>query len=141
MNESTAVPKNLILYGPPGTGKTYETVNKALEILDAQHFATNKNDREKLKKRFDEYIASGRVEFVTFHQSFAYEDFVEGIRAETTQQGQIRYDVKDGVFKELCNRGRRASTRGRELGINESPRIWKISIDGTGPSAIRDYIA
>jgi 5-methylcytosine-specific restriction protein B len=138
VNESREVPKNLILYGPPGTGKTYHTVDKALEILDPQYLAQHKT-REELKKRFDELASSGRIEFVTFHQSFAYEDFVEGIRAETTPDGQLRYDVKDGVFKDVCDRARRASAAGKDLGVNESPRIWKISIDGTGPSSTRDY--
>ena len=138
-NKRIAVPKNLILYGPPGTGKTYQTINKALDVLDPEYHAENKDDRKKLKERFDELVRSGRVEFVTFHQSFAYEDFVEGIRAETTPDGQIRYDVKDGVFKDLCDKARRASGFGGELGINASPRIWKISIDGTGPSTTRDY--
>lgn len=138
VNESREIPKNLILYGPPGTGKTYHTVDKALKISDPEYFAQHKN-REELKKRFDELASSGRIEFVTFHQSFAYEDFVEGIRAETTAVGQLRYDVKDGVFKDLCNRARRASAAGKDLGVNESPRVWKISIDGTGPSSTREY--
>jgi 5-methylcytosine-specific restriction protein B len=139
LRENRILPKNLILYGPPGTGKTYESVGRAIEVLDPEYFVQNRDNRQELKKRFDEHVRSRRVEFVTFHQSFAYEDFVEGIRAETTEEGRLRYDVKDGVFKDLCNRARRASEQGRELGINESPRIWKISIDGTGPSATRDY--
>jgi EVE domain/MrcB-like, N-terminal domain len=81
------LPKNLILYGPPGTGKTYQTVNKALEILDRHYFDQHKDDRRRLKERFDHNMRSRHIEFVTFHQSFAYEDFVEGIRAETTTDG------------------------------------------------------
>ena len=59
VNESRIVQKNLILYGPPGTGKTYQTMNKALEILDAPYFAQNQDNREKLKERFDEHVRSG----------------------------------------------------------------------------------
>jgi len=133
-------PKNLILYGPPGTGKTYQTVSKALEILDRQYFDHYKDDRKRLKGRFDEHMHSGHIEFVTFHQSFAYEDFVEGIRAETTKDGQLRYEVKDGIFKELCDRARRApGQEAAELGLNSDPRIWKISIDRAGSSPTRDY--
>ena len=108
---------NQILYGPPGTGKTYETIYAALQILDPAAAAAYKQvdghkaaspaqrlaARKELKKRFDELSAEQRVRFVTFHQSFSYEDFVEGLRAETDEtSGQLRYDVSDGVFKSLC---------------------------------------
>lgn len=112
---------NQILYGPPGTGKTYETIYAALQILDPAAAAAYKQvdgdkaaspaqrlaAREKLKQRFDELSAEQRVRFVTFHQSFSYEDFVEGLRAETDEtSGQLRYDVSDGVFKSLCRDAR-----------------------------------
>lgn len=112
---------NQILYGPPGTGKTYETIYAALQILDPAAAAAYKQvdgdkaaspaqrlaAREKLKQRFDELSAEQSVRFVTFHQSFSYEDFVEGLRAETDEtSGQLRYDVSDGVFKSLCRDAR-----------------------------------
>lgn len=95
---------NQILYGPPGTGKTYETVQAALAILKPELLNTAIG-REPLKSAFDGFVASGQIVFTTFHQSFSYEDFVEGLRAvsdETT--GQLRYEVADGVFKILCRR-------------------------------------
>ncbi|WP_010116909.1 McrB family protein [Acinetobacter sp. P8-3-8] len=91
---------NRILFGAAGTGKTYNTINHALSILDPEYDL--QLDRKELKKRFDAYKKQGRIKFVTFHQSFSYEDFVEGIRAETSDDGQLSYDVKAGVFKELC---------------------------------------
>lgn len=96
---------NRILFGAAGTGKTYNTINHALSILDNQSLEDiKKENRTKLKADFDHYVEQGRIKFVTFHQSFSYEDFVEGIRAETDEQGALSYDVKSGVFKEICER-------------------------------------
>lgn len=132
---------NTILYGPPGTGKTYTTINKALSILAPElEPATNPN-RAQLKQRFDELQAAKRIEFVTFHQSFSYEDFVEGLRAWNDEaSGDLRYSIEDGVFKRLCQRAETAGAGGgTSLGVRDEPRIWKISIDGTGPSKVRDH--
>lgn len=92
-------PLNLILYGPPGTGKTYNTVNKALEIIDG----TNSHDIN----RFNELKNVGRIKFTTFHQSMSYEDFIEGIKPvtytdSTTNQKTVTYPIKNGIFKEFC---------------------------------------
>ncbi|WP_218959518.1 McrB family protein [Cupriavidus sp. IK-TO18] len=95
-------PLNQILFGPPGTGKTYETINAALEVLSPEFLAAHGDDRRALKAHFDALVAAGDIRFVTFHQSFSYEDFVEGIRAEQTEDGQLSYSVVDGVFKSIC---------------------------------------
>ena len=68
---------NQILYGSPGTGKTFNTINKAIEIIDSDFYQQNKYNREALKERFEEYKKAGQIEFITFHQSFSYEEFVE----------------------------------------------------------------
>jgi 5-methylcytosine-specific restriction protein B len=94
---------NTILYGPPGTGKTYRTIDRALGIIDPDFHRKHFGDRDALKSRFDEYVDQGRIAFVTFHQSFSYEDFIEGIRAETGADGELRYCVADGIFKNFCN--------------------------------------
>jgi 5-methylcytosine-specific restriction enzyme B len=94
-------PTNLVLYGPPGTGKTYRVVDETIAIL-APELLEGEPDRQVLKARFDAFVASGQVVFTTFHQSFSYEDFVEGLRAETDEQGQLSYKVVPGVFRTLC---------------------------------------
>ena len=98
---------NQILYGPPGTGKTYNTINKALEILDPDFLDQHEDNRTKVKDRFDELTEKNRIGFVTFHQSFSYEDFVEGLKAES-DAGQVSYSVESGVFKDLCERAEAA---------------------------------
>ena len=103
-------PLNQILFGPPGTGKTYNTVNKAVEIIEpgfidtlkTQGLADNKI-REKVKAEFDKHLETGQIAFTTFHQSYGYEDFVEGIKAETVEK-QINYSVEPGIFKQLCEK-------------------------------------
>ena len=53
--------------------------------------------------KFEEYKKAGQIEFITFHQSFSYEEFVEGIKAETKDEN-ISYEVKAGIFKKLCEK-------------------------------------
>ena len=88
-------PLNQILYGPPGTGKTYSVVSKALEIIEGNA----SDDRSKFKK----YIETGQIKFITFHQSYGYEEFVEGIKAET-KNDNVSYKIEDGAFKRICKR-------------------------------------
>jgi 5-methylcytosine-specific restriction protein B len=105
MNPSEQIkqPLNRILFGAAGTGKTYHTINHALSIIENKPLEIlEQEDRTALKLRFDQYKEQCQIKFVTFHQSFSYEDFVEGIRAETDDNGQLSYDVKAGVFKEIC---------------------------------------
>jgi 5-methylcytosine-specific restriction protein B len=90
---------NRILYGPPGTGKTYRTTREALGIIEGTLEPAGNFDAQKL--RFDALRREGRIAFVTFHQSFSYEDFVEGIRAEAVS-GQLSYKVRDGIFKRMA---------------------------------------
>lgn len=105
-NETNGVPPlNQILYGPPGTGKTYNTINKALEILGVE---TQGKSRAELKAQFDKFRQNGQIEFVTFHQSFSYEEFVEGIKPifkkknENEKTDKMEYEIVDGVFKKIC---------------------------------------
>ncbi|HUA37926.1 MAG TPA: AAA family ATPase [Candidatus Sulfopaludibacter sp.] len=62
------------------------------------------------------------LEFVTFHQSFSYEDFVEGLRPVSDAEGNIHYEVKDGVFKRMCRRAQQDSAHIYALVIDEINR-------------------
>ncbi len=99
-------PLNQILYGPPGTGKTYQTVNYALSIIENRSLEELAlENRLELRRRYQEYLANGQINFVTFHQSFTYEDFVEGIKPITTSDG-LQYVIENGVFKIMCEEAR-----------------------------------
>jgi len=105
--------RNQILFGPPGTGKTYNTVNKAIEIASPS-FKLDQ-DREKIKAEFDRLMKEGQIVFTTFHQSMCYEDFIEGIKPETTPDDKrVIYEVKPGIFKNLCQ----AATTPNLIGFN-----------------------
>ena len=100
--------KNIILYGPPGTGKTYNTVIKAMEIInDKKYDSVDVELYKDLKKQFDNLKKQGQIEFVTFHQSYSYEEFVEGIKPYIPEWGTVeennRFIGQDGIFKRICN--------------------------------------
>ena len=94
---------NTILYGPPGTGKTFRTIARSVEICDC-----SRPEGETVRTRYNELVAAGRIEFVTFHQSFGYEEFVEGIRP-VLESGQVVYRVEDGILKRMAKAARNAA--------------------------------
>lgn len=109
---------NTILYGPPGTGKTYSTTDMAVALIEGKAVETiGKEPREVIKSRYEGYRQKGQIRMVTFHQSFSYEDFVEGIKPSTrtierdeVSSSQVSYEVQDGVFKQICLSARTASS-------------------------------
>ncbi|SEM24257.1 5-methylcytosine-specific restriction enzyme B [Paenibacillus sp. cl141a] len=112
-NMNKTVSKNQILYGPPGTGKTFNVINHALKILNPDidsDLLTDPARRDEAVQLYNRYIESNQVVFCTFHQSYSYEDFVEGIRFVKESEG---YEVRDGVFKRICNAARAVVTNRR----------------------------
>lgn len=93
-------PLNQILYGPPGTGKTYNTVFKAAQIITPEKVI---EDYSEALKIFNNNLG-GRIEFITFHQSYSYEDFVQGLRPDVENEGSLSFERKDGVFKRISDR-------------------------------------
>lgn len=93
--------KNTILYGPPGTGKTFNIRKRAVDICLGGEKKPS-TDQE-YNKKYEELVNQGRIQFITFHQSYGYEDFIEGIRPVMDgKAGELRYEIRDGVFKAFC---------------------------------------
>ena len=97
-------PTNLILYGPPGTGKTYSTAREAVQKCDGSaDYASDNAGRKALLARYKELRDEKRIAFVTFHQNYDYESFVEGLRPET-RDGSAGFSLEPqpGIFREIC---------------------------------------
>jgi 5-methylcytosine-specific restriction protein B len=127
---------NLILYGPPGTGKTYQTAHEAVRLCGEEPPA----DRETLMARYHALADAGRIEFVTFHQSMAYEEFVEGLRPTSTDEegqplaGGFRLVPTPGIFRRIARRAETSTGPGdRDFTVGKR-RIFKMSLgDATNP--------
>ena len=141
---TTNVAKNTILYGPPGTGKTYNTVVYAVAIIENKTVEAIKDEPySTVFERYNKYKADGLIEFTTFHQSYGYEEFIEGIKPimdnTDDEQADIQYQVTSGLFKSFCDKAgspilKQAKT---DIGLNASPTIWKVSLEGTGENPTR----
>ncbi len=118
-DKTSAVPLNQILFGAPGTGKTYHTKKIAVEIINGKKVRT----REEINKEYKELIEAGQIVFTTFHQSLSYEDFIEGIKPETID-GNVTYEVKDGIFKQLCSRAIEQRPKNSDIEIYDFDKGW-----------------
>lgn len=127
---------NLVLYGPPGTGKTYT----AQRIIEAFEY-----NRIKKARTFEQIQEEGRATFVTFHQSFSYEEFVEGLRPVIKENNieredgadKLEYQVQQGILLSLANHSIRAQILDQKKldhlsYLSEGSRIWKISLGERG---------
>jgi hypothetical protein len=93
-------PLNQILYGPPGTGKTYYTIDLAIKVI-GKDTKTHEGNREIYQR-----LLGDQIEFITFHQNYAYEDFIQGLRPDLDKQGNgaLSFILKDGIFKRISDR-------------------------------------
>lgn len=138
-DEQLNQPLNQILYGPPGTGKTYNTINKAIEIIENRKLTKEElEDRDGLKEQFEKYKNSSQIEFITFHQSYGYEEFVEGIKAispddERNTTNELIYKVEDGIFKKLSKKAR--------VNYENSQNIETEKIDLDEDQLLNDYVS
>lgn len=138
--------KNIILYGPPGTGKTYSSIQYAVAIVEEKPINDVKDeDYGAVFGRYLKYKDDGIIAFTTFHQSFSYEEFIEGIRPvvfseEKIETGrEIEYEIHDGIFKAFCDKAGTPVGSGSsiDLGIGKYPTVWKVSLEGTGDNPTR----
>ena len=120
-------PRNQILYGPPGTGKTWHTVNLSLAVIHGVN-VDDIDDEDRMD--FNDYVfnisedspdGKGQIAFTTFHQNYAYEDFVEGIRP-TMKGSKVGYERRDGIFKKLAKSAEDNPTKRYVLIIDEINR-------------------
>lgn len=95
-------PLNTIFYGPPGTGKTYHTILRSAEII-ANRKIENFAEAQAI---FQENLGK-RIEFITFHQNYSYEDFIQGLRPIKNTSAQLSFEVKDGIFKQIADQAKR----------------------------------
>lgn len=135
---------NQILYGPPGTGKTYNTANLAVQICDGEV----PEDRNALMERYRELSKSKRINFISFHQSYSYEEFIEGIKPETIQEAdspgeQLVYKIEDGIFKKACLMAKsvlssQEDTR-EKLDTLDKKQFFKMSVGGKYDPDVEEF--
>lgn len=102
-------PHNIILYGPSGTGKTYRTINYALSIIEQKPLTQIASEnRRDLRDRYNKYAEEGYIHFLTFHENFRYQDFIESFRKTTPNAQGISHEVEEGVFKQIALEAKRS---------------------------------
>lgn len=138
--------KNVIFYGPPGTGKTYTTAKRAVEICKTES-EKELTDYSEIMERYNELKKKNRIEFITFHQSYGYEEFIEGIKpvisneddesedeSENNKESKtnikiendVKYDIVDGIFKKFCDNARKAIIETHDNKENKEPYVFII---------------
>lgn len=131
---------NLILYGPPGTGKTYNSVIYAVAICEGRDIDdVQKEPYPDVLIRYSKLQDAGRIDFTTFHQSYGYEEFIEGIKPKMdSDTDALGYTIEDGVFKAFCKRAKAVKVQAASGSkMKEQPRIWGMILGGTGMTELK----
>ena len=125
---------NTILYGPPGTGKMHATRARAVAICDGRDPEEVAADPDALRARYDELVDLKRIEFVTFHQSYGYEEFVEGLRPDPGGEDEdgapigLRLRAVDGALKRIAERARTRPASAPSAFDPEGRKVFKVSL-------------
>lgn len=130
--------KNIILYGPPGTGKTYSTAIYAVAICKGMDIKAV--EKQGYKAVMEEYKGlEDRIAFTTFHQSYGYEEFIEGIKPVTEKgNNQLEYKIESGVFKKFCDRAKAIKGDEAFTTVNANGQIWKLTIKNGDMNPIKE---
>lgn len=138
--------KNIILYGPPGTGKTYNSVIYAVALCDKKDKTSIEESVEKLKSiPYDEVLDryrrlknDGRIAFTTFHQSYGYEEFIEGIKPNLDDNDNtLSYTIEDGIFKKFCQNAQKLKVDKNSILTKDNPKIWGLYLGGVGNTELK----
>lgn len=132
-NNAEEFDKNIILYGPPGTGKTYNTAIYAVAICDEKTLSeVEAMSYDNVLVRYRELRSEGRIAFTTFHQSYGYEEFIEGIKPKMDSDSfDVEYTIKDGVFKDFCDRASKKKISSSGVNVGENARVWNVILGGS----------
>lgn len=126
--------KNLILYGPPGTGKTYNSATYAVAICDGKS-VDELTDYDAVMARYNELKEAGRIAFTTFHQSYGYEEFIEGIKPVVDDEAtDISYTIESGVFKKFCD----IAGTPENMEIDHNAQVWFVRLNGVGKNDLKE---
>lgn len=123
-NSNSIHPLNQIVYGAPGTGKTYSMAEYALAIIDGREVDKGQKSadaRKALMSKYNECIKNGQIVFTTFHQSYGYEEFIQGIRP-IIKSGQMAFEKFDGVFKHIADKALKDNSNNYVIIIDEINR-------------------
>ena len=143
------ISNNLLLYGPPGTGKTYNTVNYAVAIVENRPLETIiKEGYDLALEKYDRYTKLGRIDFMTFHQSLGYDDFIEGIRPVVLEDNSLIYKASAGTFYQFCEKAEHPTliddlpeddtAVASNLGpFNGTESVWIVCPGGFGDNKVR----